>query len=374
MTFAAARLATGRGPDSATVVLRPVPSALPPGTAVRELLAASREFFGDQVPLDDPTGLGGSESKAELVARTRALCAGRGRPVALGFGAAGGVQYLGAALEHGRFDATAGSLFGEALATWLQGGQPGRPVPGPTTDSAVISERSVGAWRRALDVAGGIARCDPPASAPCGAYLRLPRQAGRSAEPAGGRRDGLAPVLDAIGQAFGRGRRDGPRLVGVTGSNRQYPDLASFAGMAAQPGPIVLDDAVTSPASPRRGRYDLLHRRLLIALRSARWCPNCLDAEFGRFDATLCGFFTETLIVNDTRRLDLELADVLDRVPARQPIELADWPFHPGGSAFALATDTAGDSILALRSSSQALSGIEPADFLMAVRANLTCD
>ncbi|MFL6161513.1 MAG: hypothetical protein ACJ74U_04725 [Jatrophihabitantaceae bacterium] len=349
---------------------------LPSGTAARELLAVSAQFFGAQALLDGPTDLGRGESRTELVARTRALCATRGQPIALGFGEAGGIQYLGAALEHGRFDATAVSLFGGAIATWFQAGLQGRqPAVESAADSSAsvaISERSVGAWRRALNVVGGIARCDPPASAPCGIYLRLPRSAGQSTELSGGERGGgLVPVLDAIGQALGRGRSGVPRLVGVTGSNRQYPDLANFAGMAAQPGPIVLDDAVTSPNLSNRTRSDLLRRRLLIALRSARWCPNCLDAEFGRFDSTLCEFFTETLVVNDTRLLELELADVLDQVPNSQPVELADWPFHPGGSAFALATDAAGDLIFALRSSSRALSGIEPADFLAHVSANL---
>ena len=379
LTFAAARQAAGaeRGPASATVVLRPAPSVLPARTAASALLAVSAGFFGAQAALDEPTDLGRSQSKTELVARTRALRAARGQPIALGFGEAGGVQYLGAALAHGRFDATAGALFGGAIATWFQGGRPGNPAVESAADSSAavaISQRSVGAWRRALNVVGGIAQCEPPASAPCGVYLRLPRGAGRSAEPSGGEPGGgLVPVLDAIGQTLRRGRSGGRRLIGVTGSNRQYPDLADFAGMAAQPGPIVLDEAVTSSKLSSGTRCGLLQRRLLIALRSARWCPDCLDAEFGQFDATLCEFFAEALVVNDTRQLEVEFADVLDRVPDSQPIELADWPFHPGGSAFALTTDAAGDVIFALRSSARALSGIEPADFLANVSANLRC-
>lgn len=385
LTFAAARRATGAepGPGSAIVVLRPAPSALPPRTAAKELLALSTQYFGAQfagaqVPLDEPADLGCSDSRTELVARTRALGAACGRPVALGFGEAAGIRYLCAALEPGRFDATASSRFDRAIATWFQAGRPNAPAIEPDADSSAsvaISERSAGAWRRALDAVGGIARCDPPESAPYAIYLRLPRGAGQPAERPGGGRGGggLVPVLDAIGQAFARARGDVPRLLSVTGSNRQYPDLANFAGMAAQPGPIVLDDAVTSSTLPSATRCGLLQRRLLNALRSARWCPNCLDAEFGRFDSTLCEFFAGTLVVNDVRQLELELADVLDRVPDSQPVELADWPFHPGGSALALATDAAGDQILALRSSSRALSGIEPADFLAAVSANLSC-
>jgi len=315
--------------------------------------------------------VGHCASKTELIARTRALRAERGQPITLGFGEAGGSQYLGGALMHGRFDATAGSLFGRAIASWFQAGCAGGPAIESATGSgasAAISERSVGAWRRALNVVGGIARGNPPATVPNGVYLRLPRDARQSAElPGGDRGGGLVPVLDAIGQALRRGHGAAPWLVGVTGSNRHYPDLEDFAGMAAQPGPIVLDDASLSSES----RCDVLQRRLLVALRSARWCPNCLDAEFGQFGSTLCEFFTETLIINDTRQLDVEFADVLDRVPGSQPIELADWPFHPGGSALALATDAAGDVILALRSSSRALAGIEPADFLAQVSANL---
>lgn len=375
LTFAAAKQASGaeRGPEPALVVLAPAPARLPARTAATELLAASGQFFGAQVPLDGPVDLGHCASKTELIARTRALRAERGQPISLGFGEAGGIQYLGGALMHGRFDATAGSLFGRAIASWFEAGCAGRPAIGPATGSsasAAISERSVAAWRRALNGVGGIARGNPPATAPYGVYLRLPRDAGQSAERPGGERGtGLVPVLDAIGQALRRGRGAAPRLVCVTGSNRHYPDLEDFAGMAAQPGPIVLDDAVTGLASG--ARCDVLQRRLLVALRSARWCPDCLDAEFGRFDSTLCDFFTETLVVNDTRQLDVEFADVLDRVPGYQPIELADWPFHPGGSALALATDAAGDVIVALRSSSRALAGIEPADFLAHVSANL---
>jgi hypothetical protein len=377
LTFAAASQAAGaeRGPGSATVVLRPAPSVSPARTAAQELLAVSTQFFGALAPSDEPTDLGRRESKAVLVARTRALCAARGQPIALAFGEAGGIQYLGAALEHGRFDATAGALFGAAVDTWFRSGHTGRPAAEPAADSgasAATSDRSVSAWRRALNAVGGIARCDSPTSVPHGSYLRLPRSAGQSAGPSGGDRTaGLVPVLDAIGQAWARGGRGMPRLVGITGSNRQYPDLENFVGMAAQPGPIVLDDAVTSSTLSFGTRCGLLQRRLLGALRSARWCPRCLDAEFGRFDATLCEFFAEALVVNDTRQLELELADVLDQVPDGQPIELADWPFHPGGSALALATDAAGDTILALRSSSRALRGIEPADFLADISANL---
>src|SRR4051812_1711311 len=103
LTFAAARQAAGAepGPCSGAVVLRPAPSVLPSGTAASELLAVSAQFFGAQAPLDGPTDLGRGESRTELVARTRALCAARGQPIALGFGEAGGIQYLGAALEHG---------------------------------------------------------------------------------------------------------------------------------------------------------------------------------------------------------------------------------------------------------------------------------
>ena len=373
MTFAVARQAAGaeRGPDSATVVLRPAPTVLPPAAAASELLAVSAQFFGAQADLDAPTDLGRCESKVDLIARTRALCAERGKPIVLAFGAAAGSQYLGAALEHGRFDATAGSLFGMALVGWLGAGRAAsEPVADSAASSMAISQRSLAAWRRALNAVGGVARCAPPAVAPYGSYLRLPRGAGRSGAPSEG---GLVPVLDAIGQALGRGRRTVPRLLGVTGSNRQYPDLAVFAGMAAQPGPIVLDGAVTSSDRASGTRRDLLQRRLLGALRAARWCPNCLDAEFGRFDSTLCEFFVESLVVNDTRQLDVEFADVLDQVPDSQPTELPDWPFHPGGSTLALTRDATGDTIFALRSSAQALSGIEPADFLVQVSANLRC-
>jgi hypothetical protein len=371
-TYAAARQPAGGRPDSAIVVLRPAPSVLSPGTAASELLAASAEFFGAQLPLDKPTDLGRCESRAELVARTRALRDWRGQPVALGFGAAGGVQYLGAALIPGRFDATAGSLFGAAITGWSRAGRLADPVIEPTADaSAATSERSVRAWRRALDATGGIARSGPPASAPSGIVLRLPRS--RSDEPAGPG-NGLVPVLDAIGQVLGQASGGASRLVAVMGSNRQYSDLENFAGMAAQPGPIVLDDAVTSPELSSETRRGLLQRRLLGALRSARWCPSCLDAECGRFDCTLCDLFAETLVVNDTRQLALELEDLLDPVPYSRPSELADWPFHQGGSAFALATDTAGDLVFALRSSASALSGIEPADFLARISARLRSD
>lgn len=377
MTFAIARQAAGNEhePGSASVVLTPAPSALLPEAAARELLAVSVRFFGARQSLGHPVNLGRSRSRAELVARTRVLPVTPGRPVALGYGEVGGVRYLGAALLHGRFDATTGCLFGDALAGWFQDGATDLPADVPIADSvtpAAISQRSVTAWRRAMDRAGVPGRWGTSAPARRGIYLRLPRAAGQSAETSGGQqRGGLVPVLDAVGQALARGRAGVPRLVGVIGSNRQYPDLANWAGMAAQPGPVVLDDAVISSAHSSRTRRDVLHRRVLAALRSARWCPVCLDAEFGRFDSSLSDFFAQTLIVNDTRRLDLELADVLDRVPDSQPIELAQWPFHPGGSALALATDAGGDSILALRSSSRVLSGIEPADFLASVSRNL---
>lgn len=365
LTFIAAKQAAGASdqPDSAIAVLEPVPVTVPPATAARELRAAGVQFLGEQVPLDDPADLGRSESRADLVARVRALVAGQDRPVALGFGEAAGVRYLGGALVHGRFDATTGSLFGAAIASRFRADRPTPPVPAPAAgsdDAARISQRSVAAWRRAVHAIGGVARSESPKAMPRGVFLRLPR--GKSAEPGGG----LVPVLDAIGRALAGAE---PRLIGVLASNRHYPDLENFTGMAAQPGPIVLDDAVTGLS--REARHSLLHRRLLAALRSARWCPGCLDAELGQFDSTLRDLLADTLIVNDLRQLDLELEDVLDQVPGPEPVELADWPFHQGGSAFAVATDAAGDTILALRSSTRALAGIEPVELLSGVAGYL---